>query len=81
MSRNKTEVSGNYMKFVYFVCVCVCVNWLRHFIMRLFLVEIRLEVTIKAEVSLLIPASPWPWSQRWVLLHIQHSGIYRRDLW
>ena len=50
-------------------------------IMRLFSVEIKLKVTIQAEVTLLIPASPWPWCWQWTLLCIQCSGVYGREMW
>ena len=35
---------------------------------------IEIKVTVKVEVTLLLPASPWPWSEQWTLLRIQHSG-------
>ena len=52
---------------------------LSYFIMKVLGIEIK--VTLKVEVTLLLPASPWPWYQRWTLLCIQLSGVYRRALW
>ena len=51
------------------------------FIMRPFGLEIKVEWTFKVQLTLLVPASPWPWCQRWTLLRIQRSGVYRRELW
>ena len=50
-------------------------------IMRLLGLEIKVQFTIKVKAMLLIAASPWPWSRRWTLLCIQHSGVYCRELW
>ena len=50
-------------------------------IMRLLGLEIKIQFTVKVEATLLLPASPWPWAQRWTLLCIQRSGVYRRELW
>ena len=50
-------------------------------IMRPFGLELKVEWTLKVQLTLLVPASPWPWSQKWTLLRIQRSGVYRRDLW
>ena len=50
-------------------------------IMRLLRLEMRVQFTIKVEATLLIPASPWPWSRQWTLLCIQCSGVYCRELW
>ena len=49
--------------------------------MKLLGLEIKVHVTVKVELTLLMPASPWPWSQWWTLLCIQHSGVYCRELW
>ena len=49
--------------------------------MRPFRLELKVEWTLKVQLTLLVPASPWPWSQKWILLHIQCSGVYRRELW
>ena len=49
--------------------------------MRLLGLEIKVHVTVKVERTLLMPASPWPWCQRWTLLCIQRSGVYHRELW
>ena len=48
------------------------------FIMRPIGLEIKVEWTFKVQLTLLVPASPWPW---WTLLRIQRSGVYRRELW
>ena len=50
-------------------------------IMRLLGLEIKVHVTVKVKLMLLMPASPWPWCQRWTLLCIQCSGVYCRELW
>ena len=49
--------------------------------MRPFRLELKVEWTLKVQLTLLVPASPWPWCQQWTLLRIQRSGVYRRELW
>ena len=55
-----------------------CKNWLRHFIMKL--LEVKLKVNAKLLVSLLIPPRPWG-CQWWTLLHIEHYRVFHWGLW
>ena len=73
----QTPVLGTYS----FLSISSKKNISSTLIMRPFGLELKVEWTLKVQLTLLVPASPWPWCQRWTLLHIQHSGVYHRQLW